>query len=979
MALAITEPTVEVASTSNTTSYAMGAFTPTANSFLVCMVFASGTVAAGSMSGGGLTWSRQTSINFNSTDTAYLFTAPVGASPASTTPTFDCTGDAATGSVMMIWQVTGTNVGVVQVDAEARTAANPTITMPSALSTGNAYMAGFGMPRSPPSSTPPNVNWTEIADVGYSTPTSGASGAHRVNGETGSTITFTSASAAYGILAIEVAELPATGTLTKTLGDVTSSSAGAVKVTGAAAKTLADLTMSGTGGDISATLGSRLYRWYKDYTTGTWTDTKGGSNATQATGTAQPTVLNTTGGQSYPDFDGGDQLQSTQIASLPAYNGATQHFIWGCLIRVDTAGVARFIWGTDDYNTYVTDTGIISVAGTASNASAADGVWRRLIVVRNATTGICTQYINGVAQTTTSVTGFGSDWKTSTAQTYGDRPGGGFPLDGGLGAMFWGMDTTAFAAGDITQLDSDLQSILEGGGAGAGAGKVTVSGTLAKTLDAATLSSAGTSGGVAGINGTLTQTLSAVTSSSAGALPIAGTATKTLDTATLASAGGVAVVATLTKTLTDATLTSAGGVAVVGSTTATLGVATVNSAAGVKVSGTASPTLDTLTGTAAGTVKVSGVATPTLGAVMSSSAGTVAIVGAGVTTLGAATLASAGGVAVVGSASNTLSALTSSSAGTVKVTGVSTPTLGTLTSSSAGTVAIAGALSKTLDAATLSATSGSGVVGSVTASLGAATLGAAGTLPVVGAAINTLGAATLSAAGGVRVQGALSATLGDVTSSSAGGVRVTGAASNTLGSVSLFSQGGAPVAVMSLAATLGAVAASSAGVLPIAGSTAKTLASCTSVSIGTVAVVGSVAATLADVTLASAAAARVAGTCSATLGSLSLASAASVRVTGTANITLDTVTLVTSNAIKAELDATLDPLTVSSSGTVPIFGTATCTLDGAFRQLAAVMNPTLRGGIVTSQPRGGALTKHDPSAAITPVAAPVAALDDPNT
>lgn len=205
MAIAISEPVAEYSNTSNATSYALGAFTPTANSFLVCMVFCTGTVAAGSMSGGGLTWTRQQSILYNAVDTAYLFTAPVGSSPVSTTPTFSCTGDAGTGCVMMIFQFTGHNAAnpIVQSDAEARTGANPVITLPGNMVTTNGYAAGFGMPRNPPTSTQP-TNWSEIADTGYGSPTAGATGAYRAGGETGTTITFTSLSAAYGILAIEV-------------------------------------------------------------------------------------------------------------------------------------------------------------------------------------------------------------------------------------------------------------------------------------------------------------------------------------------------------------------------------------------------------------------------------------------------------------------------------------------------------------------------------------------------------------------------------------------------------------------------------------------------------------------------------------------------------------------------------------------------------------------------------------------------------
>lgn len=173
-AIGASEPVAEVASTTNATSYAFGAFTPSANSTLVVFVFATGTVAAGTMSGGSLTWTRATSQLYNSVDTAYVFWAQTGGSPGSTTITFDCTGDGATGAVMAVVEFTGTDatIPIRQVKKSATTAANPTVTFNNALLTGNGYAAGFGMPRNPPTSAAPG-SWTEIADTGYGTPTSG--------------------------------------------------------------------------------------------------------------------------------------------------------------------------------------------------------------------------------------------------------------------------------------------------------------------------------------------------------------------------------------------------------------------------------------------------------------------------------------------------------------------------------------------------------------------------------------------------------------------------------------------------------------------------------------------------------------------------------------------------------------------------------------------------------------------------------------
>jgi hypothetical protein len=163
-------------------------------------------VAAGTMTGGGFTWTRATSQLWNSTATIYLFWAKTGGAPGSTTITFDCTGDAATGCGMMAFQYTGADLvtpnPLKTALASAGSAADPTITVP-AMETNNGYCAGFAIPRNPPVSAPP-ASWTEIADTGYATPATGGSGAYRAGGETGTTVTFTSASGNWGIVFAEV-------------------------------------------------------------------------------------------------------------------------------------------------------------------------------------------------------------------------------------------------------------------------------------------------------------------------------------------------------------------------------------------------------------------------------------------------------------------------------------------------------------------------------------------------------------------------------------------------------------------------------------------------------------------------------------------------------------------------------------------------------------------------------------------------------
>jgi len=267
MTLAITEPVAEINITTNAGSYAFGAFTPVANSVLVVMAFVTGTVAAGTCTSvPALTWTQQQVQLYNSVDTAYLYTAVVGGSPSSTVVTINVTGDNGTGCHAVIFQVTGADYSGTPVRQTAKAAAataNPVVTFGSALLTGNGYCAAFGIPRSPPASTPP-ANWSEISDAGYSLPTAGGSGAYRVNGETGTTVTFTSAAGNYGILGCEINVGPSVtplavagtmGSVSGTLGKATAKALAGVAgtLTGAVAKTTSK-AFAGTAGALSGVL-----------------------------------------------------------------------------------------------------------------------------------------------------------------------------------------------------------------------------------------------------------------------------------------------------------------------------------------------------------------------------------------------------------------------------------------------------------------------------------------------------------------------------------------------------------------------------------------------------------------------------------------------------------------------------------------------------------------------------------------------------
>lgn len=206
MAIAISEPVAELASTTDGTSYAMGAFTPAADAILVVFVMTKGSMTVpGTMSGGGLTWTLKSNFLFDVTVNMRCFWAKTGASPASCTPTFDCTGDGASGCFMAAFELTGADIvtadPIKQLATGNNSNADPTVTFAAALGTNNGYMAANGGDSQ--TSTPP-ASWTETVDAAIATPTCSFAAAYRAGGETGTTVTFTRAASIWGMMAIEV-------------------------------------------------------------------------------------------------------------------------------------------------------------------------------------------------------------------------------------------------------------------------------------------------------------------------------------------------------------------------------------------------------------------------------------------------------------------------------------------------------------------------------------------------------------------------------------------------------------------------------------------------------------------------------------------------------------------------------------------------------------------------------------------------------
>jgi hypothetical protein len=197
---AVTNAYVPTADSSNVTSYASPAFTPTVGDLLIGIVPATGTVLASptlTASANGITFTLVGSATKNtSADTLYVFVANqlAPAAPASMTLTFDCTGDAATGAIVCCALVSGmTQTGLAAIRQNAKIdnvlgGTAPTTTFAASALTGNPTIQAV-LTTVATGSTPP-TNWTERVDTTYSLPTTGGGYSSRDSGFTGTAITL---------------------------------------------------------------------------------------------------------------------------------------------------------------------------------------------------------------------------------------------------------------------------------------------------------------------------------------------------------------------------------------------------------------------------------------------------------------------------------------------------------------------------------------------------------------------------------------------------------------------------------------------------------------------------------------------------------------------------------------------------------------------------------------------------------------------
>lgn len=296
---------------------------------------------------------------------------------------------------------------------------------------------------------------------------------------------------------------------------------------------------------------------------------------------------------------------------------------------VDASGFLQIVIRTSG----TSGTNYSDTSGTVIN----DGAWHHIAVVRDAATSNTVYfYIDGVQKSSVAST---ATPNTGTSVGFAAASRGTTPfLNGSIDeaalyttAVSATRITAHYNAGTSTSVTGTLASTLDDASL-AGSGAETFTGTLASTLDDATLSATseesftGTlattlgdttlaASGAETISATLAATLEDATLAAAGTESFAGALATTLDDATVSASGSVGssdATGTLAATLDDATLGATGAQTFTGTATTTLGDATLHAVASESMTGTFASTLDDATMTSLGSLTIGGTLAVTL-------------------------------------------------------------------------------------------------------------------------------------------------------------------------------------------------------------------------------------------------------------------------------------------------------------------------------------------------------------------------------
>lgn len=199
MAVTFTSLATPLASTANqSTAYTATAGTAASQDLLIAFVSTSGNTTAGTMAGGGLTWTLLTSQTKNAgADICAVYWAFASTS-VSVTPSYTPSA-AATGCIISVIRVSGSTGSAAgpnlqQVTATATgTTANPTVTFGSATLTDNGILLLIANGTNSATQFTAPTGFNEVIEVSYNTPANGAQVSERSTGGTATTYTWTNA------------------------------------------------------------------------------------------------------------------------------------------------------------------------------------------------------------------------------------------------------------------------------------------------------------------------------------------------------------------------------------------------------------------------------------------------------------------------------------------------------------------------------------------------------------------------------------------------------------------------------------------------------------------------------------------------------------------------------------------------------------------------------------------------------------------
>lgn len=203
---------IATASTTNATTYASGSFTPAAGDFIGVFVHVSGNVQVPTMTDSqnlGFTLIGPGAFDAASANGIFFFASCQAAANSAMTVTFSCVGATASGAVVNPIRVSGmTKFGGFAVRQHTESSNNasstPTITFGSTPLTTNPCLGVIANSTNAATMTAP-TSWTEVADVGYATPTTGLESVGITNGFTSTGVTWGSSSAsAWGGIIVEL-------------------------------------------------------------------------------------------------------------------------------------------------------------------------------------------------------------------------------------------------------------------------------------------------------------------------------------------------------------------------------------------------------------------------------------------------------------------------------------------------------------------------------------------------------------------------------------------------------------------------------------------------------------------------------------------------------------------------------------------------------------------------------------------------------